>query len=433
MKIKFYSYRVLTLCLVSTLVLSAFFGCNESENDTDDQEHQEIEEPFLNPKYTIEQTISDNAQEKTIAFDALAFMVGNLGAQTFLPPGKVADYNGFQYFRDNDQTNMGHNTSFVPIIALNILNVLNDNQISQLVESGKEQVISINEYGYKRFALCKAFRRLLDGDLPEGRDGLNQEVVQAYSADLYTLDGTISYGRAKLFGKIISSLTNNQIEQINSLRDLNGIGNWPGESTLTDPTKEMGLEKDVHVAVMTYASELYTWYKGSLTGDVYFCPERQGTYFGSFYLKDWPAMIGGPNYTIDEQVTANAGTKFLEILTQDQADLITGLVDLQRDALLGIVDTREDIANELRKFITNESVDEVLVSNLSKEYGRLDGELIYLYATNFSKVYKMLSDEQKEKLTALADELEYVDPQGAFLYSEPIPMPDIEDTDNFFN
>ena len=25
-----------------------------------------------------------------------------------------------------------------------------------------------------------------------------------------------------------------------------------------------------------------SWYAGSVTADVYFCPERQGTYFGSF-------------------------------------------------------------------------------------------------------------------------------------------------------
>jgi len=41
---------------------------------------------------------------------------------------------------------------------------------------------------------------------------------------------------------------------------------------------------------MTYASEMFSWYAGSVEADVYFCPERHATYFGSFYMKDIPAM-----------------------------------------------------------------------------------------------------------------------------------------------
>ena len=41
---------------------------------------------------------------------------------------------------------------------------------------------------------------------------------------------------------------------------------------------------------MTYAGDLFSWYAGSLEADVYFCPERQGTYYGGFYIKDAPAI-----------------------------------------------------------------------------------------------------------------------------------------------
>ena len=57
---------------------------------------------------TITQTLSDGGQRNTIAFDGLAFLTGNLGADSFFPPGKVADFWGFQYLRDNDPTGMGH-------------------------------------------------------------------------------------------------------------------------------------------------------------------------------------------------------------------------------------------------------------------------------------------------------------------------------------
>jgi hypothetical protein len=386
-------------------------------------------EPFENPEYTTTQTISDEAQRNTIAFDALGFMVGNFGAQTFLPPGKVADYSGFQYFRDNDQTNLGHNTSFVTIIASNVLNILTTNQISMFVDAANEQISLINEYAYKRFPLCKAFRRLVEGDLPAGTTGLSREAILSYSADLYKIDGKISYARAELFGKVIKSFSSEQVMQLKNLKSLNGVGNWPDD--LTDKLKSLGLAQDVNVAVMTFASEIYTWWAGSVAGDVYFCPERQGTYFGSFYLKDWPAM-GNPNYTIDEQLTANAGQNFLNILSPDQYSLITGLVNDQKTPLLALVDTREDVSNELRKFLAGTTASSTTVQTLSEQYGKYDGEIIYAYATAFSQVYKSMNSTQKSQLLALANGLGYINPAGAFLYSAPIGMPEVENTDYMF-
>jgi len=85
------------------------------------------------PRYTIEQTLSDGAQRCTIAFDALAFLTGDLGADSFFPPGKVADFWGFQYLRDNDPTEMGHNTDFLTRAALNMLHVLPPSQRLELI------------------------------------------------------------------------------------------------------------------------------------------------------------------------------------------------------------------------------------------------------------------------------------------------------------
>lgn len=414
--------------LFSGIIVVIVFMISCERND-DTYIYEDMGEPFDNPQYTTTQTVSDEAQRNTIAFDALGFMTGNFGSQTFLPPGKVADYSGFQYFRDNDQTKLGHNTNFVTIIAHNILNILTTDQINMFVETANDQIGLINEYAYKRFPLIMAFRRLIEGDIPTGVAGLNKDAILSYSADLYKIDGEISYNRADLFGKVIRSLTNEQADKMLKLRNLNGVGNWP--SNLPDKLKDMGLDKDVNVAVMTFASEIYSWWAGSVTADVYFCPERQGTYFGSFYLKDWPAM-GNPNYTIDEQLTSSAGQNFLNILTQDQKSLIIGLVSAQKASLTALVETREDVSNELRVFLKGGTASTTTVQTLSGQYGRYDGEIIYAYATAFSQVYKSLSDSQKEQLTGLADDLGYIDPSGAFLYSAPIAMPVVANTDFLF-
>ena len=83
--------------------------------------------------YTLAVTLSDQAQLTTLAFDGLGMMTGNLDAQSFFPPGKVADYAGFQFLRDNDPDNMGHNTDFLTRVANNVIYILNYSQLQKLV------------------------------------------------------------------------------------------------------------------------------------------------------------------------------------------------------------------------------------------------------------------------------------------------------------
>jgi hypothetical protein len=403
---------------------SLFAQCTKDDAGTADNDNSAKDD-----QYTIDQTISDEAQRNTLSFDGLAFLTGNVGSQSFLPPGKVADYSGFQYLRDNDPTSLGHNTSFVTIIAYNILDILTTDQVNIFVDRAQNQIDLINQFAYYRFPLLKAFRRLKEGDLPVGTTELNKEAVIQYTAELYRIDGRISYDRAQLFEEVISSLSSAQKAKIEALKKLNGVGNW--DSTISNPLEGLNLPKDISVAVMTYASEIYAWYTGTVTSDVYFCPERQGTYFGSFYLKDWPAM-GNPNYTINEQLTATAGQDFLNILSVSQSDQVKGVVDLQRSALLELVEKRELISTELRKFLSSQTADSSSVLALSERYGELDGEISFYYATVFSQVYNSFSDDQKTQIIGLAENLGYIDPDGAFLYSQAVAMPEIINTDFMF-
>lgn len=379
--------------------------------------------------YNIEQAISDKAQGMTISFDALAFLTGDLGADSFFPPGKVADFWGFQYLRDNDSSEMGHAGDFLTSASLNMLNILGADQRAELVALAKSQVQQINEYGYRRFVLMKAFRRLLEGDLPAGTTGLSADSVKAYSADLYHLDGEISYQRAQVMGRLLYGLSGTQKAALDAMSG-KGMKTWP---SVEEPADVKGLERDVKVAVMTYAGDMFSWYVGSIDADVYFCPERHGTYFGSFYLKDVHAMSDS-TYAIPTDLTGDMGEELLSILTPDQSKLVTNLVDIQRPSLQGIVATRRQVAAELRKFKEGGSADGTAVLALMEQYGRLDGEIIYNLAVNFSQVGKSLTGEQQAQLEALRKEMlgDLMHPTGAYLYSQAIPMPEIADTDFLF-
>jgi hypothetical protein len=379
-------------------------------------------------KMTMEQTLSDEAQRTTIAFDGLAFVTGSLGADSFFPPGKVADFWGFQYLRDNDPTEMGHNTDFLTRAANNVLYVLNASQRAELESLAKSQVDDINQYAYDRFVLMKAFRRLLEGDVPSGRPVLDREAVNAYSVELYRLDGQMSFERAQVMGRIIHSLDAGQRAHLDAMAG-KGMLNWPNLRDQLDPRQ---YTHDVHVAIMTYAGDIFSWYAGSIDADVYFCPERQGTYFGSFYLKDAPA-VGNPNYSISTNITGDMGNAFLAALTPAQSGLVTALVNIQKPWLEEIVTVRRQISTELRRAIAGLDVESKMVLSLADRYGELDGEIICSYAERFARVGKALTAAQEADLLALRKNLiGELAPTGAYVYAEPVAMPTILNTDFLF-
>jgi hypothetical protein len=191
------------------------------------------------------------------------------------------------------------------------------------------------------------------------------------------------------------------------------------------------MSHDVHVAVMTYAADMASWYLGSLEADVYFCPERQGTYFGGFYLKDAPAM-GNPNYSISTRLTGDTGQNFVAWLPGAQGQVITGLVANNKPYLLGIVDCRRQIATQLRRNLVGEKPDSDAVLALFDKYGELDGEIVYGCALAFAQVGQSLSAPQRAQLQAWRQRIGVGVPQGAFLYSSPIQMPNITNTDFLF-
>jgi len=377
-------------------------------------------------RYSIEQAVSDRAQLHTIAFDGLAFLTGSFGSDTFLPPGKVSDFFGFQYMRDIDAAQGGHNTSFLTRIANNMLAILSDEQKAQLLSLGKAQENDIRRFAEMRLPLIRAFRQNLDGDIPAGSKGLDHDAVIKRSADLYELDGLLAFQRAKVMGGFICGLSDRQKAALAKLK-LGDSRSWPD---LPDQLDRKGMSHEVNVAVMTYASEMFSWYAGSLEADTYFCPERHGMYFGGFGMKTAPAM-GKKDYSISTSLTDGSGEAFLAALTEPQRKLVTDLVDLQRRDLDEIVNTRRAISTELRRFQKGESADTAKVLSLSKRYGELDGEISYLYAKAFAEVAKTLTAQQKDKLAGMRKS-DPSDPKGPFLYSSPISMPKIEDTDFLF-
>ena len=382
-------------------------------------------------KYTLEQAISDRAQLSTIAFSGLAFLTGDFGAATFIPPGKVCDYFGFQYMRDIDVAGKGHNPMFLSRVAGNVLFILNESQRRIFQDLATEQCAQFEQLAMQRLPLIKAFHRERDGALPQGSAGLNREVVKRYVGDLFAFDAELSYRRTEVFGKIVASLTSKQRAYLGKMK-FGDFNTWPAQDE-KDKLKRpaQGTSKFYNVAYMTFASEFFSWYAGSVEADVYFCPERHGTYFGGFYMKDMPAM-GKRDYDISTSVTGDSGETFLKLLTSEQRSAVTSITEAQRSDLKETIEVRRAISTELRKFLKGEPADKQKVLALGRRYGELDGEMSWMYATAFAKVNRTLTAEQRAAFKKLRN-LDGYTSAPAYLYSQPLQtLPKIQDTDFFF-
>ena len=376
--------------------------------------------------YSIAQATSDRAQLNTIAFDGLAFLTGDFNCDTFLPPGKVSDFFGFQYLRDIDGAALGHNTDFLTRIADNTLHILNEEQKTMLVELGKTQAPQIRALALKRLPLIQAFCRNLAGDFPAGSPGLNRAAVMKYTSGIFETSGELAFHRAEVYGKISRSLTPEQQAEFAQLK-FGDSRTWPDVPQSFD---KRTVSHDVHVAMMTYASEFFSWYAGSVEADTYFCPEGHGTYFGSFYMKDAPA-VHQRNYSISTSLTGDSGEAFLAALNPSQREQITSLVELQRKDLQDIVRTRRAVATELRQFMAGNSANKEKVLELCRHYGELDGELSYFYATHFAGVNKTLTTEQRATLKKLRG-IEGYSAKHPFVYADPVVAPAIPNSDFLF-
>jgi len=384
---------------------------------------QQAREPAQ--RYSIEQAVSDRAQLHTIAFNGLAFITGDFGSATFIPPGKVSDFFGFQYMRDVDAVGKGHNPMFLDRIAGNVLGILSTDQRRAFEEAARDQEALMKEIALKRFPLIAAFYRDLAGDLPRGSTGLDRKALVSYCGDLFTLDAQLAWRRAKVFGAVAASLTREQKQALGRLQ-FGNFNSWP-EVDREDVRRmrPRGASKLISVGYMTLASEFFSWYAGSVEADTYFCPERHGTYFGGFYMKDMPAM-GQRDYDISTSLTGDAGEAFIDALHARQRSTLTGVIERQRKALREIVEVRRTISTRLRGFLKGEGPPERDIVSLGRRYGQLDGELAYEYATAFMAIARTLDAKQKETLRRLRP-CQGREEGTAFLYSDRIPTPGFHD------
>ena len=254
-----------------------------------------------------------------------------------------------------------------------------------------------------RLPLIKAFHQQHDGVLPAGSTGLNKQAVAEYVGEIFARDAELSLRQAAM-AQVYRSLTDDQRSYFAKMK-FGDFDSWPPLDRRNQPAREhsRGRSKLPHnVAYMTYVSEFFSWTAGSVEADAYFCPERHGTYFGGFYMKDMPAMGKPQDFDISTSVTGDSGRDFLEVvLTPEQRRVIVATLDPQRQALEEIVTLRKSVSTELRKLLAGTEPDRDKVIGLGLRYGQLDGEMSWRYTMAFAEVNRTLTDDQRTALKRL--------------------------------
>ncbi|MCU0857764.1 MAG: Spy/CpxP family protein refolding chaperone, partial [Pontiellaceae bacterium] len=204
--------QILTVASLSVYILAA-------EPGSKPRREQGPKEP--GQKYTIEQAVSDRAQLHTIAFSGLAFITGDFGASTFIPPGKVCDYFGFQYMRDIDAAQKGHNPMFLNRVAGNVLHILNDDQKKLFSDLAAEQALQLEELARMRLPMIKAFCQHLNG-----QPGLSKEATVQYTAKIFEKDMELSIRRAEVMAQVYNSLDADQKAYLANMK-FGDFNTWP--------------------------------------------------------------------------------------------------------------------------------------------------------------------------------------------------------------
>mgnify|MGYP000205619530 CR=1 FL=1 len=408
-----------------------YYSCRPNRDNKQDNQYNKPNGKKRNngEKYSIEQAISDNAQLHTISFAAMSFMSSNLCEMSFLPPGKHASYFGFQYLRDVIGANAGHEQNFVPHVANNLLYILTNKQKAILINLAQKQQAKIEKFALMRFPLLISFEKFSKNEFPYNKNKLDKNQIIKQSAHLYALDGELSFERAMGFAQVINSLSPKQTRYLDQFKTMS-YNSWPKRKDQLDKRE---FNHEVHIALMTYASELFSWYIGDVTKDTYFTPERTASYFGSYWTKAAPMKaVKRDNYRISIKLTANSGAEFLRLLNQKQQSKITQLVQKQKPYLKQMVTLRESIAKNIREIYKGKTKNSDQIVSLSRRFGELDGQIAYLYANTFSSIKNNLSSSELKKAIKIRNISQY-QCHGVFIYAEPSAVPNIGDISIFFN
>jgi hypothetical protein len=253
--------------------------------------------------------------------------------------------------------------------------------------------------------------------------------VKAYVGKLFAFDAQLSIRRGEVLAAVALSLSNEQKGAFSKMK----FGDFNSWKELTEkPHLDRSKPKLYNVAYMTYGSEFFSWYAGNIEADTYICPERQGTYFGGFFMKDIEAM-SKRDFDISTAITGNSGEAFLnDVCTKEQRQHIMNVLEAQRPLLKEVIEVRRAFSTELRKLLAGKNPDQNKLLELGKRYGELDGELSWNYATAFSKVNKTLTQKQREQLKKLRGIKEYKSAPW-YLYSTPQESkPTLKNVDTFF-
>ena len=231
-------------------------------------------------------TLESRPEQNTFGYAGLAWLTDNLCSDSFLPPGKIGEFMGFQFIRDSEPNGLGHNSQFSDYISQYIFTKLTDGQLALLASLANDPS-HLNTTKFvltSRADMSNSLRKLLLSS--DKLSYLNLDAVAKVYGEIQQSNGLIILERAKKIGSIIRDMSQTlkaeikeffspfllNTSNLSSIKDesrqrFKVLGIPPGINT----TLWNGLPWRDDSLMVTLGNQLMAW----LTDDVgvYFAPE----------------------------------------------------------------------------------------------------------------------------------------------------------------
>jgi cytochrome c2 len=338
-----------------------------------------------------QERVDEKALVDAIASRTLSWLTGISANNDYMSVGRMANYFGFVGLR----VASGHSLSRSQV-ATQTLSMLDSRQRDLLIALVEQQKVPLNQVEKSRFAMNRALEGLLIGERVSEQEFL--ALGQTYGEHEAQLGKMI----AQAFGQIIQTLTLEQKQQLDTIRDahLNGKGQTLALST-TNP--KIKLNKDDKKELTNLAARLLSWSTGNQVFNDFEVVGKPSQHFGFVSLR-LASNHGIKRGQVSKEVMA--------LLSQDQRN------SLQQSATSNIaefnhfIEQRSHLMRSLEVAQQGLLIENEKVIRYGRDVGKIEASMTWNQAMAMLKVRSSLTDAQSQSLLSLRNKYTAGDDQS---------------------
>ncbi|WP_147094850.1 hypothetical protein [Vibrio superstes] len=322
-----------------------------------------------------QQQVDEKALTDAIASRTLSWLTGSSSNNDYISVGRLANYFGFVGLR----VASGHSLSRSQV-AKQTLAVLDKKQTEILLELVEDQKAPFKQVIESRYEINRALEGLLVGESLSRTDFLL--LGQDYGQSEAELGRVI----AQSFGQLIPTLTNEQREQLQTIREAHLAGR--GHELSFDGPK-LKMSKADKKELTNLAARLLSWSTGSAEFNDFEVVGKPSQHFGFVSLR----------------IESNHGVKrgkvskeVMSLLTDKQGKQLQQTAKINNSQFQEFMQARGKLLRTLEVALEGEVIDKTKVIEYGKQTGILEASMTWEQAQVMLEIRQSLTQEQASTL-----------------------------------